>query len=308
MKYLKLLRINQWLKNLVIFIPIFFSGSMFIEKFYLKGIFAFLAFSLVSSSMYLVNDIVDFEKDKLHPYKKERVELIKELTPTWTLILSVIVLAGGILVERLFVQSEYFLLILACYVLIMLMYSFFLKNIGIVDVITIAIGFVLRAVSGAVIFQLEISAFLLLSIIGMALLISFGKRKLEVIQLGEKAIKHRTASEVYPNNLLDYIISSTMAITFTAYILFAYSFQSEGLNFVLNQYLPPMFRYPHWLLLTTPIALYVLIRYLSVIYKGKVHNVESIWFKDKELLIGILIWVVVLFVLIYSQQIATISL
>ncbi len=307
MKYLKLLRINQWLKNLVIFIPIFFSGSMFVERFYIKGLFAFLAFSLVSSSMYLINDVVDFEADKLHPYKKERVELIKKLTPSKTLLLSFIILIAGILTERLFVQSEYFLLILITYVLIMLMYSFYLKNIGIVDVITIAIGFILRAVAGAVLFQLELSAFLMLSIIGMALLISFGKRKLELIQLGEdNAIKHRSASEVYPDHLLDYIISAIMSVTFTAYILFAYSFQVSGLNFVLHKYLPPLFKDPHWLLLTTPIALYVLIRYLSVIYKGKVRNVESIWFKDKELLLGILLWFVVLFVLIYSQQIATI--
>lgn len=300
---LSLLRVKQWIKNLVIFLPIFFSGTLLFTPYLVKTAWAFIALSLLTSSVYIINDIVDRNRDSLHPNKRERVIVSGKITIPTAIILSLLSLILSVYVSSLFVQSEYFTAFMFIYLGLMLAYTVWLKHIGIVDAIIISMGFVLRVVAGAVLLEIPLSAMLVITIIGSAILISFGKRKAEISSMGwEESIKHRPALAIYPKGVLDVIIATVTSITFFAYIMYCYGYLTVGLRSLLIQYLPPRFQDPQWLLLTIPVAFYVLVRYLVIIYKGQIWVPEDIWIKDKGMFIALTLWIVLLFLLIYFEQ------
>lgn len=303
---IKLLRIKQWSKNLVIFIPIFFAGKFLDTNYFLHTFWAFIAFSLLSSSIYVINDITDAQRDKKHPVKRNRPIPSGKISIRKAWLIAALTLLLTVFVTLKFVASEYFLLIMGLYATLMLSYSYILKHIGVVDSIVVAAGFVLRAVAGAILLELSISGMLLVTIIGGAILISFGKRKAEIAFMSyEDAVEHRPALSVYPKGVLDSIISAISAVTFSAYVLFAYSYELKGFTRIFVEYLPPKFRDPQWLLITIPFAFYILARYLILIYKGESKTPEDIWFVDAPLRNGILILVIMLFLLIYLPQLLT---
>lgn len=301
----RLLRIKQWIKNLIIFLPLFFSGHIFVSSYFLTTIWAFIAMSLATSSIYIFNDLIDKDRDQLHPNKKHRPISSGEISVNFALVISITVLLLSFIISMVYVQSEYFTGFILLYIIIMILYTLFFKHAGIVDAIVISLGFVLRVVAGAVLLELSLSAMLVIAIIGSAILISFGKRKAEISSMGfEKAIRHRPALGVYPKGVLDIIISTVTSVTFFAYIMYCYGYQTYGLRVVLANYLPPKFYEPQWLLLTVPIAFYVLVRYLIIIYKGQSTIPEDIWVKDNSLRTGLLIWVISLFLLIYFDELS----
>jgi 4-hydroxybenzoate polyprenyltransferase len=300
-----LLRVKQWSKNVIIFIPLFFAGGILDIQDFLRTLYAFFAISLLSSSIYIINDIFDVKRDLAHPHKKFRPIPAGEVSVTFALALSVLLFLGSMLTNLLLVPSEYLFVLQVIYFLVMVAYSIWLKHIPIIDALVIAGGFLLRVLAGAIILQIDISAMLAMSVIGGALLISFGKRAAEIHSLTkDEAGEHRPALKGYSIKALDSIISALVAVTFFSYVLLCYDFYKLYLDFRIVDVLPPTMRDSQWLMITVPYAFYGLARYLNVIYKGNAaERPEELWFKDKPLLVTLILWALTLFVFIYFKEV-----
>ncbi|HEQ65490.1 MAG TPA: hypothetical protein ENN64_01535 [bacterium] len=302
----KIMRPKQWVKNLVTFIPLFFGGHILNPTHLRTTTLLFIILCLTTSSIYVINDIADLERDKLHPRKRERPLPSGEMTLKSAYTLSFTLFISAILLTAFLIESEYLMLIIVSYFFVMLLYSLKLKSVGVIDVLIIALGFILRVFASAIVLQLSVNAFLVVTVIGAALLISFGKRVSEINTLGkEKILKHRESLAVYPEQVLNLIIAATFAITFMSYILFSYSFEGVFFPNLVTRYFPPLLRRSKLLLLTTPIAFYALTRYLILIYGGRAAETpENLWWEDKQFFITIMLWVFLMFFLIYFEPVA----
>jgi 4-hydroxybenzoate polyprenyltransferase len=278
--YLSLMRVRQWYKNLLVFLAIFFSGNLFDSSLLLSTVIAFLSLSFISSCGYVINDLIDIKKDQIHPEKKNRPLASGKISKLNAGILTVLLFVVSLLLAW-YLDFNFLGFILVIFVTTQI-YSFFLKNIAFADILTIAVLFVLRAVSGAVLIRVNISPWLILCPFFLSIFLSVGKRHSDLLLMGKEAHKTRAALKFY-NNHLDQalmIISTTLLVI--SYAL--YSFLSQSQN----------------LLYTLPFALFVIFRYLALIYSGSMiaRHPEKI-IKDKQILIGVLIWILLTAVLIY---------
>ncbi|MCX6779477.1 MAG: UbiA prenyltransferase family protein [Candidatus Magasanikbacteria bacterium] len=180
-------RPKQWIKNLFLFAALIFAQKFLDNQAVVLSCLAFLAFCFVSSSVYLINDVVDAEKDKMHPFKKDRPIARGTLSKTVAIWVAVILLIISILVS--FNLGVWFLIILLFYWLLNLFYSFYLKNLVILDVIAVALGFVLRVIAGAVAIQVVFSSWLLLCTFFLTLFLALGKRKNELLNISGNATR-----------------------------------------------------------------------------------------------------------------------
>lgn len=302
---LQLLRPKQWIKNISVFIPIFFNGSILTAYYMTPIIYAFVSLCLLSSAVYVINDVIDSSRDALHPVKRNRPIASGNISKPSAIILSIGLLIASIWGGFLFISSEYFVVLQLGYFVMMLVYSVWLKNVAIIDTIIIALGFVFRVLAGAIIVEVPMSAMLTVAIIGGALFISFGKRRTELTNSqGVDIFKHRPSLSSYPVGLLDSVLTALFAVTFMSYVMFAYGFAAFSIDSKVLALLPPLLRNSPLLLLTVPIAFYVLVRYMILVYGGKyAGEPEKIWFKDRGLIVSILIWAISLFMILYFEQI-----
>ena len=215
------LRPRQWLKNLLVLAPLLFSQNLFALGAAVRTLAAFALFCLISSSVYLLNDIQDCEQDRLHPQKRHRPLAAGELSLGAALgamvMLLVCALAGGAAL------SQTFALILLGYWLINVFYSAWLKHVVILDVFVIAGGFVLRVVGGAVAIQVEVSYWLLICTMLLALFLGFSKRRHELILLQGEAAGHRQVLGEYNASFLDIMICIAAASIVMSYALYTVS-------------------------------------------------------------------------------------
>ena len=291
------MRPRQWLKNAVVFAPIIFQGKFFEPAIFFKGSLAFIFFSIIASGVYIINDINDYEKDREHPIKKNRPIASGLVSIRFAMIFAIIIFAIFIPFSYIFV-GKYFGLILSLYLLMQIAYSLKLKNIIIVDALTISLGFILRVFAGALAIPLSISSWLVLAIIGTSLLLAFGKRRAERTLLESQHIsEERTRSILkhYPQNLLDSMISMSASFSIITYSLFAFHSSSEVMvNKDLVEYLPSILAAPRLLMLTIPIVIYAVARYLYIIYEKKEgESPERVFMQDKPFLFAIMLWTVV---------------
>ena len=195
------MRPYQWAKNVLVFAALFFSLSFLDTRAIKLSIGAFIAFCLVSSSVYLLNDIRDRHSDKLHPVKKDRPIASGALAPGNALVAFFILLTAGLGLSY-FINFS-FLILLGFYVLMNLAYSMGLKKVVLLDVMIIAIGFLLRAVAGAFAIGVEVSPWLFICTLMLALLLVFGKRRHELAMLESEAGNHRKSLEIRHNRRFD---------------------------------------------------------------------------------------------------------
>ena len=279
--FVALCRPEQYYKNIVIFLAIFFSGNIFKIDYILLVFFGFISLSLMSSVNYILNDIVDNKKDKLNkekscrPIAKGKIKILEAIILAFVLSLASLILA--------FFLNPQFLIALIAFFIISLLYSLVLKNEVFIDIISISINFVIRAISGALIIQVWISPWLIIGTFFLALLIATGKRKSELIFLGKNSGDHRPVLRKYSNE----IINSLVNITATALIL------SYSLYCFLGTY--------QNLLFTLPIVFYILMRYLYLIYSGseKARLTNRI-FADYNISIAIIIYIITAALVIYA--------
>ena len=282
---IRTMRPKQWTKNVFVFAALVFDRKLTDPLLFTKTIVAFILLCLISSTVYLINDLVDIEKDRQHPRKRQRPLPSGQLKPGVAIAAAVVIPA--VCLPLSFLLDFYFGLIVTGYLLVMIAYSFWLTNIVIMDVLTIASGFVLRVAAGVPMVQVErFSPWLYVCTTLLALFIGFGKRRHELFLLQTNANNHRAVLNDYNRAFLDEMMGVVTASTVMAYSL--YTFSAEGL--------PPN----HAMMLTIPFVLYGIFRYLYLIHvREEGGTPEEIILRDKPLLADVLLWGLTVIVILY---------
>lgn len=282
------LRPEQWTKNLLVFAALIFSEKtlLYDPRAVLTAVGAFIIFCVLSGVVYLVNDVMDREIDRRHPLKSRRPIATGALSVGTALIAAAVV--GAVALGAALALSTGFGIVALLYLALQLLYSGPLKHIVILDVLTLAIGFVLRAVAGAVAINVVISHWLFVCTILLALFIALAKRRHELLLLGEGAASHRPILGEYTPYLLDQMISVVTASTLIAYIFYTISAETVA-KFGTE-----------WLGLTIPFPLYGIFRYLYLVHQREGGGSPAdLLLNDRPLLACVVLWVVAVVAIIY---------
>ncbi len=275
--YLTILRMHQWLKNLMLFFPPFLAGQMVSPGVVTKGLLPFISFCLVSSAGYIFNDILDRNKDVHHPLKRLRPIPSGSVGLNVAGVFAAFLLVSGLVFAGL--TSFKFLFLLAGYAVISISYSLFLKTVPVVDLFCISAGFLIRLQAGGELFQVPISPWLFLTVLLLAVFLSTGKRLSELRSLGNLAGEHRASLALYPQGFLD----GTMYMTGAA-VLVTYSM------YTLNR---------QTLIYSVPLCLFGLLRYMLRVSSGKGGDPTESLLKDWLLFVVGLLWVLMVLWSIY---------
>ena len=280
------LRPDQWTKNLIVFAALIFAVKLLDPAATAKAAAAFLIFCALSGAVYLVNDVADREQDRQHPVKRMRPIAAGDLSPgaamSAAVVLSVIALAAS------FTLRPAFGAVAAAYLALFVVYTRSLKHIVVLDVMTIAIGFVLRAVAGGFVINVHISNWLLVCTMLGALFLGFAKRRHEITLLAAGAKGHRRILEEYDPYLLDQMIGVVAAATMVAYIIYCASPETHA-SFGTE-----------WMVLTTPFPIYGLFRYLYLVHrKAGGGSPSDMLLEDRPLLACVLLWGITSVLIIY---------
>jgi 4-hydroxybenzoate polyprenyltransferase len=280
------LRPRQWVKNLFLFGGLVFAQRLFTPALW-TTLAAFAIFCGLSGAIYLLNDVADREKDRLHPEKRTRPiaagRLSVQVALAAALVLIVVGLAAALWLSRPFAMAA------VAYVVLLSAYSAWLKHVVIVDVLVVALGFVLRAAAGALVIAVQISGWLLICTVLLALFLALGKRRHEVLALEGAAAHHRPILAEYSASLLDQMIAVVTASTVTAYAL--YTMSPETVAKFHTPYLPA----------TLPFVLYGIFRYLYLLYRRHLGgNPSDMVVRDRPLLLNTLLWLIVVLLIIYG--------
>ena len=284
---LKAMRPKQWAKNVFVFAGVFFDGKVLILSKLVSSVAAFVIFCLVSSAIYLINDLADIERDRQHPIKRSRPLASGTLSPLAAKIAAAIML--GACLPAAFVINAAFGGIVTAYAAVMVLYSFVLKHIVIIDVMTIAAGFVLRVFGGTTVVQVtRFSPWLYVCTTLGALFIAIGKRRHELLLLSNDASQHRSILQEYSIEFLDHMIAMV-----TSGILIAYSFYTfSAPNVPAN----------HSMMLTIPFVIYGVFRYLYLVHvKHMGGTPEEIALGDRPFLGTLVLWALASGIIIYAD-------
>ena len=280
------LRPGQWAKNLLVFAGLLFGLRLFDVEAVGRALAAFGVFCLLSGVVYLINDIADRHTDRQHPLKARR-PIASGALPVPAALTSAIVLAAVALAGA-FALGPRFFVVAVSYLALLVLYSGALKHIVIIDVLTIAIGFVLRAVAGAVAVNVDISHWLLVCTILLALFISLAKRRHELLLLADGAASYRPILDEYTPYLLDQMIAVVTASTLIAYVFYTISPETEQ---KFNT---------HWLGLTVPFPLYGIFRYLYLVHQREGGGSPAdLLLTDRPLLVCVTLWALSVVLIIY---------
>jgi len=292
---LRTVRPRQWLKNLALFAALMFSGLLFETKMLETTVAAALAFCLVSSGVYIMNDLVDVKADRLHPYKKKRPIASGKL-PKWIAIIAMVLFLGIGLVWMRYL-SYFLYLIGVTYLLIQVAYTGFLKKIPIMDVLLIASGYLLRVYGGAVVINAHMDVWFLLTVISLSLFLAVGKRKGEQTLLKGTGLSKsiRGTLKRYTEDLLNIYTSMFATATWLTYALFAFNYPRvvpKGRVLTLMSILPKTLMLEKMMMVTIPLVVYGVMRYLQLIYeKDEGESPERVLLTDSPLLITVGLWV-----------------
>ncbi|MBN2386984.1 MAG: decaprenyl-phosphate phosphoribosyltransferase [Anaerolineales bacterium] len=273
---LKAMRPKQWTKNIFLFGALVFDGKLFHLDDFLRTLSGFGLFCLISSAVYLINDLVDVESDRRHPEKRDRPiasgKLPIPLAAAAALALTLLAAGAG------FLLAWPFAAVLLGYLVLMLAYSKWLKHVPILDVLIIAAGFVLRVHAGTTLITIErFSPWMYVMMTLLALYLGFGKRRAELALLAQESTSHRRVLDGYTIPLLDQFITIVSGTTIVSYSLYTF-FRPEAPD-------------DHTLMLTIPFVLYAIFRYLYLIQvKHSGGAPEEILLSDRPLQAGILLW------------------
>ena len=280
------MRPHQWTKNFFVYAALIFSQNILNLPLLLKTTIAFSAFCLISSALYIFNDLKDLEEDKLHPLKSKRPIASGKIKKS-TAILMIVVLGLLGFSSALTLNKNYFIIILV-YFLIQMAYSIKLKHIVILDVFVVALGFLIRVVAGGLAIEVSLSSWLLICTILLALFLALSKRRHELVLLEDVASDHRPILEEYSPYLLDQMIAVVTASTVIAYCLYTISEETVTKFGTTN------------LIFTVPFVLYGIFRYLYLIHqRSEGGSPEALIIKDKPLLIDIFLWIATAVIILY---------
>ena len=285
------LRPDQWHKNLIVFAALIFAVKLLDPAALARATAAFLIFCAVSSVVYLINDVADREQDRLHPVKRLRPIASGELAPGTALTAAAVLGATALAVA--FWLRPAFGVAAASYLALFVVYTSSLKHVVVLDVMTIAVGFVLRAVAGGLVIDVHISNWLLVCTMLGALFLGLAKRRHEMTLLAAGAGGHRKILEEYDTYLLDQMIGVVAAATMVAYIIYCASPETHA------------YFGTEWMVLTTPFPIYGLFRYLYLVHrKAGGGNPSDLLLSDRPLLACVLLWGLTSVLIIYRGSLS----
>lgn len=281
------MRLRQWSKNVIIYAGLVFDGKLFDLDLLLTTTLVVFCFCLVSSSVYIINDLADIEKDRLHPRKKQRPLPSGQLQPRFAAIAAALLAIVSISLAAWL--NAWVGVVTLVYLLQNIAYSLYLKNIVLIDVMVLALGFLLRVLAGVLVANVtNFSPWLYVCITLLALFLGFGKRRHEITLLQGDAAAHRSSLQEYNLPLLDQIMSLVTTSTFVTYTFYSFEAQTSLVR-------------DGRMLLTTPFVFFAIARYLYLIHVQKRGGApDELIFEDRPLLVNGLLWVATVIVLIYA--------
>ncbi len=279
------MRPRQWAKNVFIFAALVFDEQLTQKEPLLRTIAGFILLCLISSAVYIMNDIADVESDRQHPTKRNRPIAAGQLSIPLALVLAIAMAAFALAAG--FALEPGFGWIITLYFVLNLLYSLWLKHTPIIDVMIIAAGFVLRVAAGVVLIEVaRFSPWLYVCTTLLALIIGFGKRRAEIILLADGANAHRKVLDGYTIGFLDQLIVVVSATTIMAYSLYTFS----ALNLPSN----------NLMMLTIPFVIYGIFRYLYLIHVEDAGGApEELILSDRPLLATLILWGLLAVVILY---------
>jgi 4-hydroxybenzoate polyprenyltransferase len=281
---LRLMRPRQWTKNLAVFAGIVFVGELTQPLALMRVSAAFVAFCFVASALYAANDVLDADRDRMHPVKRERPVASGRMKPGVALAVSAVlaILGLGISVAL----GWPFMSVIAGYLVVQLLYVFWLKHIAIVDMLVIAVGFVLRAVGGAVVIAVRVSPWLVLCTGLLALFLAAAKRRHEIVLLTGSGMGHRPVLAEYSAELLDSFMVTLSAATVTSYALYTF-FESRVPGYAM--------------MATIPFVIYGVLRYqFLVMQREGGGKPEDILLSDVGIMVAVGLWILTAVALLYA--------
>lgn len=309
---LKSCRPKQWLKNFAVYAALVFSGFMFYQPagqwpYFLTVSFAFIIFCFLTSSIYIINDIIDFDSDRQHPFKKNRPIASGKLPVPIALFASICGLAAVFFLSLSL--PAFFQISLFLYFALQVLYTTKLKKFAIFDIIIIALGFLIRVYAGAVVVNLHMSVWFLLTVISLSLFLAVGKRQSERTLLTTNNLDFgRQSLKKYSTRLLDQYTSMFATAAWLTYALFAFqNYPGEGVNTLYEKFpelylvLPRTLQSQKLLMLTLPFVIFGIMRYLQLIYEeNKGEAPEDVLLKDRPLLTTVFLFFILVVFIIYS--------
>ncbi|MCL1924513.1 MAG: UbiA prenyltransferase family protein [Defluviitaleaceae bacterium] len=281
MVYIKLFRVKHYIKNILILLPLFFSLNLFVPRLFIFSIFGFISFCLLTSTVYIINDIKDKEEDAKHPTKKYRPIASNKISTkkAFGLAIAAIILAFASTIYLSILINQFSPLMFAfLYFANNILYSNIFKKYTIFDILSIAFGFLLRVLYGAAIIYVEVSPFLYLTILSFSMYLGYGKRK------GELRNKHiRQVLKKYSQNFLEKYMTIYLALTLVFYSVWALNI---GENYLV-------------LKITMPVVMFILMRYSIVIDGDSEGDPVEVIFKDKMLVFSSITYIAILAFLLY---------
>lgn len=297
---IKAARPIHWIKNVAIFAAVFLSGIMFEKGLLTLTLQAFIAFCFATSATYVINDLLDMKRDRLHPTKRFRPIASGDL-PVPIAIVEAVVLITIALSISIGINSLLFFLVLG-YILMQFFYSLGLKNIAIVDIVIIASGFVIRVYAGAFVVNAHLSVWFLLCVISVALFLASGKRRAELNLVGEDNPVTRKSLGDYKKELLNSYVTMFANASWLSWSLFTF-FESPKATLPFWLVLAELSRTTtinKLLMFTIPVTIFGIMRYESLIFENRSETPERLLLTDKSLIISIGVWVAIVYWILYS--------
>lgn len=269
------------------------------------SLLAVFIFSIMTSSIYLINDIVDLPRDKMHPVKRKRPIASGKLPIPVALFIAILGIFFSLSLS--FSLGFFFFVTLLAYFILQIAYTFALKNVIILDVMVIASGFILRVYAGAFALNVHMNVWFLLCVVSLSLFLAVGKRRAEIGVLQETAPQHRKTLTFYTNDLLDSYLAMFANGTWLVYALFTFFAPAPT---IAGKVSPILADLPltlaginKWLMITIPFVIYGIMRYLNIIYQGqKAEAPEKVLLSDRPLLTTVVLWGLLVVFILYGIQ------
>lgn len=280
-----LMRPRQWTKNLAVFAGVIFAGKLLDPRLVGVVALAFVAFCLLAGALYALNDVIDAERDRRHPVKRDRPVASGRMTAGVALGIATSLAIPGLVLSYLLGRS--FLTVAMAYVAIQVTYVLWFKHVQIVDMLLISVGFVLRAVAGAVVISVPVSPWLVLCTGLLALFLAAAKRRHEIVLLGRRSSSHRPVLSEYSAELLDSFMVTLSAATVTSYALYTFFFVGRGPKYLM--------------MLTIPFVIYGVLRYQYLVLKREAGGApEDVLLGDRPIMLDIVLWVTSAVIVLYA--------
>ncbi len=296
---IKLVRPVHWTKNLAIFAALIFSGGLFDEAKFVTVFWAFLVFNMAASATYVFNDLIDVERDRQHPIKRNRPIASGKVPP----ILAFLLALGLVSMTLVFayVLSYILFLLITIYLVMQALYSTYLKNVHIIDILIIAAGFVIRVYAGAFIIDAHLSVWFLLCVLSIALFLASGKRRAE-LGVAPDPQKTRRSLRKYSKELLNSYVTMFGNAAWMSWALFTF-FESPSANtplWILLAEFSQTTSINKLLMITIPVSIFGIMRYQSLIFEERSESPEKLLLTDLGLVSSVILWTGMVIYILYG--------